>query len=130
VTPPSADAALTVFVYFRTAPGHHDRTQAALGAQLAAARGATGVEARAGVRHDADKPYLTWLEVYEPVPAARLRAVLESIDACAEATGLAALALEGRHAEVFESLPGLLAGGEPRSGSGSGSGPEGRPPCA
>lgn len=124
MNPRSADAALTVFVFFRSTPEDRERTHRALRGQLAAVRAATGVDGRAGLRLDADKPYLTWLEVYEPVPAERLRAVLDAIDTGAGVSGLAALALEGRHAEVFECPPGPLAEGVPAAGS------TGLPPCA
>jgi hypothetical protein len=72
--------------------------------QLAGIGECCGVHGRAGLRDDADKPYLTWLEVYPEVPADGLQALLQAIDDSAARTGLAALAPEGRRREVFRML--------------------------
>ena len=98
--------ALTVFVYFRAAPDARQRTVAALGRQFALLEARCGVRGRGGVRRDRDKPYLTWLEIYEGVEPDRLDELLEAIDASALESGLVALADEGRHREVFEAVSG------------------------
>lgn len=101
---PGDDRPLTIFVYFRAAPQDRRDTAAALARHFAAVQAACGLRGRAGLRHDRDKPYLTWLEIYEGVEARRLQAVVDAVEASASASGLAALAPEGRHREVFESL--------------------------
>lgn len=101
---PGDDRSMTIFVYFRAAPQHRRDTAAALGRHFVAVEAACGLRGRGGLRHDRDKPYLTWLEIYEGVDARRLQAVVDAIEASASASGLAALAPEGRHREVFESL--------------------------
>ena len=99
-----SDSSFTVFVYFRGAPGDPARVREALRIQGERVRAACGVPARTGVRRDRAKPYLTWLEVYEPAPSASLDTLLTCIEHEARATGLAALAADGRHLEVFERL--------------------------
>ena len=96
---------LTVYVYFRSAAQARAQVLAALERQLETIRRACGLAGTTGVRRDRDKPYLTWLEVYEGVAPQQLDAVLAALDRCAQACGLAALALEGRHHEVFEQSP-------------------------
>ena len=94
----------TVYCYFRSEPSRRAEVEAALRRQLAGVGERCGVHARAGLREDADKPYLTCLEVYPEVPADALQALLQAIDDSAAQTGLAALALEGRRREVFRMM--------------------------
>jgi hypothetical protein len=94
----------TVYCYFRSEPSRRAEVEAALRRQLAGVGERCGVHARAGLREDADKPYLTWLEVYPEVQADALPALLQAIDDSAAQTGLAALALEGRRREVFRMI--------------------------
>ena len=47
----------------------------------------------------------TWLEIYEPVAPSALQGFLAALEAAAAEAGLAALALQGRHLEVFECAP-------------------------
>ena len=97
-------AALTVFVYFRDSPDARDRTVAALERHFALVAQRCGVRGHGALRHDRDKPYLTWLEIYEAVAPDRLDEVLAAIDASALEIGLAGFASEGRHREVFEAV--------------------------
>ena len=99
-----SESSFAVFVYFRGAPGDEPRVREALRVQLERVSAACGQAGRIGVRRDRAKPHLTWLEVYEPVPSASLDAVLACIEREARSTGLAALAADGRHLEVFERL--------------------------
>lgn len=91
----------SIFVYFRTRPEHAEDARARLRLQLDTVSGRTGFAGRSGARIDAGKPYLTWLEVYEGIPAGSLEFLLREIDAAAVESGLTAIALEGRHREVF-----------------------------
>lgn len=88
-----------VMVWFRADGARNDevaRTLAALGERLTAER---QVDARAGWR---DEPgYRTWLETYEPVAPEDCDAFIAALQAHARALGLDALALQGRHVEVF-----------------------------
>ena len=97
---PDGDS-LSVFVYFRSRPEHAEDAVARLRVQLDTVRKCTGVAGRSGARRDVGKPYLTWLEIYEGIPAGSLESVLREIDAAAVASGLTAIAPEGRHREVF-----------------------------
>lgn len=104
MTPPGnvgSDDPRSVFVYFRTAPDAAEETRRRLRLHLAEVRLRTGISGRIGTRIDLGKPYLTWLEIYEGIPSAALPACLREIDAAAARCGLAALAPEGRHREVF-----------------------------
>lgn len=91
----------SVFVYFRSRPEHAEEAIARLRLQLDTVRNRTGVAGRSGARTDVGKTYLTWLEIYEGIPAGSLESVLREIDAAALESGLTAIALEGRHREVF-----------------------------
>ncbi|MBX3591054.1 MAG: DUF4936 family protein [Burkholderiaceae bacterium] len=89
-----------VMVWFR-ADRAQDRACAErlslLGRRMA---GAQGVEARSGWR---DEPgYRTWLETYEPLGAGGCDAFIGALQAAAKELGLDALAMGGRHVEVFE----------------------------
>ena len=99
-----SESSYSVFVYFRGSPGDAARVRETLRAQIERVSAACGQAGRAGVRRDPAKPHLTWLEVYEPVPSASLDAVLACIEHEARSTGLAALAADGRHLEIFERL--------------------------
>ena len=106
-----AGAVFEVYVYFRAEPARSAAVEAALGRQRALAASRCGLGMRSGCRLDPPgKPYLTWLGVYRPgrpPPAdgadslAALAPVLDEIERCAIDSGLAALAPEGRHREVF-----------------------------
>ena len=96
-----ADDPRSVFVYFRTPLDAADETRRRLDLQLAEVRLRTGISGRIGTRVDLGKPYLTWLEIYEGIPTGSLESILREIDAAALDSGLGALALEGRHREVF-----------------------------
>ncbi len=98
---------LEIYVYFRSAPAQAGQVQAALARQRSLA-GLAGIQGfRSGLRLEApERPreFLTWLEVYcfaslpdGGWPSARLA----MIEACAQRSGLAALAVQERHAEVF-----------------------------
>jgi len=100
--PVGLDAALTIFVYFRTAPGAQAQAEAAMRRHLALVRARLGLAGRHGLRHDEHKPYRTWLEVYEGVRVSALEPTLAALDRASTDSGLAALAPEGRHVEVFE----------------------------
>lgn len=95
---------LTIFVYFRAAPQDRTRTLQALARHFEALETSCGLRGRGGLRRDRDKPYLTWLEVYEAVDPAQLPTIVDDIERCASTSGLAALAPEGRRREVFEAL--------------------------
>lgn len=99
----SGDAAarLTVYVYFRSGHEAVERARAALARQRELVGRRLGLDCRIALRHDRDKPYLTWLEVYEGVDPGELAQALEGIDRASTDSGLAALALEGRRHEVF-----------------------------
>lgn len=99
-------ACTEVYVYFRSDPSMAGEVRAALERQRARLRQEAGCpEVRTGLRREAaPRDYLTWLEVYRfdaDVP----EAWLDAIERCARDCGLAALALQGRHREVFR-LPG------------------------
>lgn len=93
--------ALCAYVYFRSSRDDADRVRAALARQGALVAERLGLGCRVALRHDRDKPYLTWLEVYEGIDPAALQASLQAIDRASTDSGLAALALEGRRNEVF-----------------------------
>lgn len=121
--------AFEVYVYFRAEPGQSAAVQAALARQRALAAARCGLAMRSGCRLDPPgKPYLTWLEVYRVaapggmtaapgLELAALEPVLEAIERCALDSGLAALAAEGRHREVFET--GGRDDPDPAAGSGA-----------
>lgn len=104
---------LEIYVYFRADPARAAEVRAALQRQCARVAAGHGLDARSGLRREHPgvvKAWHTWLEVYRvPAPADGRRleddaiaALLAGIDACARETGLAVLAPEGRHTEVFE----------------------------
>ena len=98
---PRPPGALTAYVYFRSGRDDAGRVRAALARQRALVEERLGLRCRVGMRHDEDKPYLTWLEVYEGIDPDALQATLQAIDRASTDSGLAALALEGRRNEVF-----------------------------
>ena len=98
---PEPPGALTAYVYFRSHPDAADRVRAALARQRALVTERLGLRCRFALRHDREKPYLTWLEVYEGIDPAALQASLLAVDRASTDSGLAALALEGRRNEVF-----------------------------
>jgi hypothetical protein len=115
-----------VYVYFRSDPAKAAEVLAALARQRALFEQAGHGGLRTGLRRESGpKDYLTWLEVYrfeagggggagaavrgaafqaglETGLETGLEAGLEAIERCARDSGLAALALQGRHREVFE----------------------------
>ena len=101
---------LEIYVYFRADPVRAGEVRAALQRQCARVAAVHGLAARSGLRRELPgvvKAWHTWLEVYR-VPADgrsldddALAALLAGIETCARETGLAALAPEGRHTEVF-----------------------------
>lgn len=95
------DATMTVFVYFRASPEAVDRTEAVLCRHLTLVRDRLGLHGRFGLRRDQDKPYVTWLEVYDGVHAADLERTLTALDRVSTDSGLAEHALEGRRHETF-----------------------------
>lgn len=98
---PDDGESLAVFVYFRAPLDADARAEAALGRQLGIIRERLGLSGRIGRRVDAGKPYVTWLEIYEEVRRADLAETLEAIDRASTDSGLAALAIAGRHVETF-----------------------------
>ena len=108
----SAGGPLAVFVYFKAPAQSGPAVRAALARVGAAVLAGTGVVQRHGPRHRPaapDEPR-TWLEIYEPVAPSSLEGFLAALDAAAAEAGLAALALQGRHLEVFECAPAGAAG--------------------
>ena len=103
---------LEIYVYFRADPVRASEVRAALQRQCARVAAVHGLAARSGLRRELPgvvKAWHTWLEVYR-VPATAdgrgladdaLAALLAGIESCAREAGLAALAPEGRHIEVF-----------------------------
>lgn len=104
-----------VYVYFRSEPSTAAEVRAALARHRALLDQAGCAGMRTGLRVESSpKDYLTWLEVHRfddidgdarGAAAAPLEARLEAIERCARDSGLATLALHGRHREVF-GLPG------------------------
>ncbi len=87
-------------VWFRADRADDDACRerlAELGRRLADAH---RIEARAGWRDETG--YRTWLETYEPLAAAQCDAFVAALRAEANALGLDALALNGRHVEAFD----------------------------
>lgn len=89
-----------VMVWFRAAradDGACRERLAELGRRMSEAH---GIEARAGWR---DEPgFRTWLETYEPFVPGHCDAFIARLQAEADALGLGALALDGRHLETFD----------------------------
>lgn len=100
----SEPGAQTVYAYFRTHPDAGVTTRAALARLRILVHERLGLEAEFSLRHDQDKPYLTWLEIYRNIPPADLERALQIIEHAACESGLAALALQARHHEVFTPL--------------------------
>lgn len=98
---PKPAGALTAYVYFRSGRDDAERVRTTLARQRTLVEERLGLRCRVGVRHDENKPYLTWLEVYEGIDPAALQATLLAIDRASTDSGLAALAPEGRRNEVF-----------------------------
>ena len=98
-----------VMVWFRADPAHNDECRAQLAALGRRMRQDWGVEARFGWRDEAGAGYRTWLETYEPLGAEHCDPFIDALRSGAAALGLDALAIGGRHAEVFEWSPGDTA---------------------
>lgn len=89
-----------LYVYYKLRD--EDRANALLAARAMQARLAArwGIAGRLKHRTGAEPGLSTWMEVYAAVPAG----FQNSLQAEADAAGLAALAVGGRHAEVFMDL--------------------------
>jgi hypothetical protein len=104
-------AAAVAFIYFRSLRHDRDAVRAAH-ARLALALREAGwppVEGLA-LRHESARDQsadearddLTWLETYRSSDVDKVHAQLSAIEGLAQDCGLSALALDGRHIEVFE----------------------------
>jgi hypothetical protein len=117
-------APLTVYVYFKVDASVRDEVVRAALARLdalvagrdhpmsvmrrlpapgaaAPAPAATGGQAAA---HGAPPAAVTWMEVHEAVEPATIGRWLQRLEQAAAASGVTALAMDGRHVEVFESV--------------------------
>jgi len=101
--PPSADDTSVVYVYFRTRGDDAARARALLDAHLADIAGRFAIRASGGIKTDARADgEITWLEIYQPVPAAALSDLKATVASAARDSGLLSLATSGRHFEVFQ----------------------------
>ena len=104
-------AAAVAFIYFRSSPNDRDAVRTAH-ARLALALREAGLPTGDGLalrRESAREPlaveapgYLTWLETYRAADLDAVRAQLAALERLAGESGLSALALNGRHTEIFE----------------------------
>ncbi len=95
---------LTAYVYFRTDPADAEAARQALARQHALVLERLGIVSRSELRHDRDKGYLTWLEIYPGITRDALDHTLQRIEQAAVDSGVSALALQARHHEVFAPL--------------------------
>ena len=108
---PHRAAGPVVFIYFRSSPNDRDAVRTAH-ARLALALREAGLPTGDGLalrRESAREPlngeapgYLTWLETYRVTDLDAVHAQLAALDRLAGDCGLSALALNGRHTEIFE----------------------------
>ncbi len=108
---PHRAAGPVVFIYFRSSPNDRDAVRTAH-ARLALALREAGLPTGDGLalrRESAREPlaveapgYLTWLETYRVTDLDAVHAQLAALDRLAGYCGLSALALNGRHTEIFE----------------------------
>lgn len=94
--------ACVVMVWFRADPAHNEECLRRLARLRERVAGGGRIEARAGWRDETGVAYRTWLETYEPLETAHCEAFIGTLRAAAAELGLEALALNGRHLEVFE----------------------------